>query len=474
MVDVFLCHSAASREAAGIIASRLERCAEAKVWLEEISGGATLVDCWEGGLSSTAILLILDTTAVPRRSTRETWGPVLDHITENMDPPIGCVCIGSPQHPPLLERKAFFPWQEEPLSVLRSIEAWIISLHQQERGSSVSPMRLSCFEDRDAEMDILWRSLVDDAGSIMSLHSPGISGKSALAQEFAARAADHFRDVLWIGCSNMSPAGISGELAAQLGAMTTNGITDLLHEHRLLVVFDDLQCPIPVDLRTSSRSSILVTTRSSHLAPGPSLRLEDFSLPELQPPQNDADRKLWHALSVCRPHGVALNVPSAMAGLLRNEANSAVDRLVSLRLADRLDPAHVRLNAVSRAGARAEGDVHSMRGRHAIAVHEIFMADRQERENSVSELLPALEYACENDWRMARELGQRGSDFLRGQNRHGEAVEILKHLLAAAQRRHDAQTIDTCQWELSWIEIGADQVRYPANPTEQLMFSFSR
>jgi len=158
---------------------------------------------------------------------------------------------------------------------------------------------------------------------------------------------------------------------------------------------------------------------------------------------------------------------------LRNEANSAFDRLLSSRLADRLDPNRVRLNAASRSSAHGEVDLHALRGRHAASVHELFTADRPEAVNLVSELLPALEYACENDWIMARELGQRGSDFLRGHNRHGEAVELLRHLLTAARRRRDPQTISMCEWELSWIETGDEQVRYPVKPTEQLTLSFS-
>ena len=328
MVDVFVCHSAASREVAATIAARLERCAEAKVWLEELPDRSNLLDSWEGGLSSTAILLILDGSSVPPQSTRDTWGPVLDHITENSLPPIGCVRVGSCAYPKLLERKAFFPWQEEPcpycvpskpgLSVCMSRSEGAQSRRCVFRGSKVVIV----------ELDALWRTLVDEAGSTMTLHSRGVSGKMALAQEFAAQAADHFRDVLWIGCSDMSAAGVSGELASQLGAATTHGIPDLLQEHRLLVVFDDLRIPMPLDFRQGSRSSILVTTRQPQIAPRAGMELEQEIAPhEVHPPENDTDRKLWHAISVCRPHGVALDLPAAMAGLLRNEAKPAFDRL---------------------------------------------------------------------------------------------------------------------------------------------------
>ena len=69
MLDVFICHSAADRGVAAMIAARLERGAEAIVWLDECGGhsGQTIAATWEAGLSSAAILLLLSPEAVPQR-----------------------------------------------------------------------------------------------------------------------------------------------------------------------------------------------------------------------------------------------------------------------------------------------------------------------------------------------------------------------------------------------------------------------
>ena len=144
----------------------------------------------------------------------------------------------------------------------------------------------------------------------------------------------------------------------------------------------------------------------------------------------------------------------------------------SSRLADRLDPSRVRLNAESRHAARADADVETLPRKHAESVHAIFSAQAPEAESLVSELIPALQFTCENDWRIARELGQRASDFLRRRNRIGEAIEILRHLLLAAKQGERRIRCNSCEWELSWFDMGNEQVRQPIDATEQLSFSF--
>ena len=345
--------------------------------------------------------------------------------------------------------------------MLRGIEQWIISLHAQQGRPAISPVRLPRFEGRHEELDSLWRILVDDGGSTMTLWSEHAAGKTSLAQEFAARAAGHFRDVLWVGCSDMSSVGIIGEVGAQLGAINPHAISDLVGGHRLLIVFDDLRVPLPVEIANGARSSVLITTRDHSVCTGQVLRIEPNQPAPQMRPSDPIERKLWHALSICRPHGVAISLPAMMAGIERNEANRAIERLIASGLADRLDPSRVRLTAESRDAARAEAEVETLRRKQAESVHTIFLAQAPDAEILVSELLPALQYACENDWRIARELGQRASDFLRRVYRHGEAIELLRLLLSAAKQRADAHTAELCEWELSWIDMGDDRVRQP-------------
>ena len=135
MFDVFICHSPSNREvAAAAIAARLERGAEARVWLEECNSdaGVTVASAWEAGTASGAIVLLLAPDSVPHRLSRADWEPVLRHVEGNAPPPLGAVLVSGCPYPRLLERKHFFRWDAERRETLRAIER---------RGQCVSPPR---------------------------------------------------------------------------------------------------------------------------------------------------------------------------------------------------------------------------------------------------------------------------------------------------------------------------------------------
>ena len=95
------------------------------------------------------------------------------------------------------------------------------------------------------------------------------------------------------------------QLASQLGGVTLAAVPDVLAAHRLLVVLDDLRCDVPFEFREGSRSSLLLTTHSSDVAAGSIMTL---NLPRQSSRSADLNaRRLWHAISVCSPHGVIRN-----------------------------------------------------------------------------------------------------------------------------------------------------------------------
>ena len=195
MLDLFLCHSEAGRDVANTIASRLEECADAKVWREDNSPGSNVMDAWEGGLSAAGILLVLDPGVTPRNSSRTEWGPLLEHVSENAQPPIACIRAEASQVPVVARA-------EESLRLAGTFDAGAAVNravgHQPARPRSrktVLPIRLPRFSGREHAMDELWRSLVDRAGSAVTIRASDMSGKTALAQEFGA-LRDHVRDVL--------------------------------------------------------------------------------------------------------------------------------------------------------------------------------------------------------------------------------------------------------------------------------------
>lgn len=216
MLDIFLCHSQADREAAADIAGYLERAAEGRVWRKECDagGGETVADKWDAGLSSAAILLLLSPDAVPRNRTRAAWQSVLEHLEGGASPPLGSVLLKDCDYARLLERRRFFRWGDGRTAVLRAVASWLLTLDRPGQTKLFEPARLPWFQGRAAELELLWDRLVDDSGTVILEGEPG-SGKSCLAQEFARAAAGHFRDIVWVDCGCRSPAFMAGDLESQ-------------------------------------------------------------------------------------------------------------------------------------------------------------------------------------------------------------------------------------------------------------------
>src|ERR1035438_2082773 len=357
MLDVFVCHSPADRDAAAVIAARLERGAETNVWLDKCGShsGQTVAAAWEAGLTSAAILLLLSPDAVLPGLRREDWQSLLRHLERNADPPVGAVLLGDCQYPRLLERSRFFRWRDSQPEALRAIERWIISLHPRSERPAFIPAPLPWFEGRRQRLDTRRQNLVDGAGSLAVVNSEPGSGKTSLAQEFARLAGGHFRDILSVECGDRWPASVTGDLASQLGVTSDSGpkgamrLDNFIQEHRLLLVFDDVLDTTPIVAPFPSRASILITTRSIELRLPPhvcTMPIESDVRPApVQPPSESVDRKLFEAISVCRRQGFPLAFAAQIANIEPSEVGAACERLQAQRWIDPLDTLRARFRS---------------------------------------------------------------------------------------------------------------------------------
>jgi hypothetical protein len=473
MLDVLLCCAAADREVTATIAQRLEACAEARVWFEECGVQQTLVEAWETGLRSAATLLALSPASVPARVDRAFWEPVLNHIAGHGAPPLGAVLLCECAYPRLLERSSFFRWADGPRETLRAIERWIVSLHASER-PSVAPVPLSWFEGRESELERLWETLVDVPGGLAWIQGPAGAGKTSLAQTFARQAEGHFRDVLWASCGDRPATGVERDIAAQL-----NGAP--LAEHRLLLILDDLTGPLPSLPPPGGRASALVTARTGRAEP-PShaqvIALTPPSHPPLEAPHEPAERRLWQAMSVCRPQGFALDLAARLADIEQPEAGIACEALTMRRLVDPLDhrDGRFRLSEASRAAARLGADIEPLRRRHAELLHAAFKHSAEAQVRALAylpELAPALDWACAADWNLAIRLAWHAYAFLRSQGRLAEGAEALVRLRDEAERRGDQDAAGICAEELSWVLDAGGAPRRRPEAAAQLAFEFS-
>ncbi len=470
-----------------MIAARLERGAEAKVWLDECGShsGPTVAATWEAGLSSAAILLLLSPEAVPEQRGRKDWELALNHLERNAEPPLGAVLLRDCLFPRLLERQRFFRWTDHPLEVLRAIEQWVISLHQQGERPTFLPARLPWFHGRERELEALWATLADDAGVVVLANSAPGSGKTSLAHEFARAASGHFRDILWIECGSRSQVSIAGELAFQLGVRLDEPAEELvrlcglIEEHRLLLVLDDVTEEMPILAPLEGRSSVLITTQSSALKLPPHVRIirvEKAIRPTLEDLQaGSVERRLWEAISICRRNGFPMELPAQIARINESDAKAAGERLVAQRWIDPLDTAGTRFRVGAASSAKLpDADYEILRQRHAIVLNEEFATWRARPARCkalLAELEIGFQWAMRSDWSLATSLADRAFAFLKAEGRLPEAAQIYTQLRQAAEHKQDKRVIQSCSWELSWIRDESGNLLSPVIG-DQLAFGF--
>jgi hypothetical protein len=507
MLEFLLCFSPADRAVADAVAARLERSAEVIVTLadHETETVAAKLEC---GLSSaTAVLLVLSPDSVPATVSRDgEWGPVLEHIASGEVPAVGSLLVRDCKFPRILERgKHFFRWTDSGRDAMREIEKWALSLSPQQ--SSFRAARLPWFEGRDQELNQLWQTLVDQAGRTVILldrEADSVSGKTSLAQEFCRRASAQFRDVIWVDCAGRPPVAVVAALAEQLGRSASDfgtpieAMTSLIGiaaRHRVLLVLDDFpldHLPLPVGRgEPENRGSLLVTARSSewvadeHAVVIP-LDLKPSTSGELLIPENPSDFRLWKATAVCRRGGFPLELAVRIAEIDPPEVQASCARLIQMRLLDPLDDAQglLRLSRMSQCVAMAagggEGDwLEAERQRHAQAVYEAIAPSPEgtdrERLQYAAELLPALQWAIQADWRLAVDLARRGFRFFRDRGRVAEGAELLFPLRFAAEDRGEEAIVEECEWDLSWIRTTPSGTAFGASAGggEQLAFEFA-
>jgi hypothetical protein len=435
MLDVFLCHAEADAEAAATLATRLEQTAEAKVALECLHPGATVNEMWDAGTGSAAILLLLSPDSVPQRVVRAEWQPLLEHVEANSEPPLGCVLVRDCAFPPLLRRRNFFRWEDDPA---RAVQRWVIGLHPEPGQAPFAPASIPWFVGRRHEIEALFAELVDRCGTLVMTGEE----KSSLAQEFACRASDYFRDILWVDCAGRSASAIWGDIAWQCGAVfdgSVERIMSLVQSHRLLLVLDGAGEDLPLPCTAPGRASILAVKDVPGDCPAP--------------PDKAADLRLWQAMACCHAGAFPIDLAARISRTASGETREACERLIERRLVRPFDANRFRLDIASRvAGRAAAGAV--LRSRHAREVHRAFSPWTAEPARCAAylpEVTVALAWAIERDWSLAA-LGFRVSDYLRAHQRLVESAEILRTLRAAAEDRADWPVVENCDWELSWIE----------------------
>jgi hypothetical protein len=250
--EVLLYHSPADLAAVDTVVSRLERWGEIRVLPEPCE---SIPEAWDPSLRADAAILLLSPDSAPGALDR--WRPLLEHIDGNAAPPAAAVLARQCRYPKLLERKLFFRLEEP-----RDIERWVMSLHDP-APTPVPPV--PGFSGRRSELDRLWTTLVDSAGTVALVNPEAGSGKTWLARQFAAEAGEHFREIIWIDRADRAQKLVVGELAWRLGVPGSGTYEDVaariqsrLDTRRILVVLDGAAA---APILPRGAASLLITTK---------------------------------------------------------------------------------------------------------------------------------------------------------------------------------------------------------------------
>ncbi|MBL8230620.1 MAG: TIR domain-containing protein [Bryobacterales bacterium] len=458
MLHVFLCHAPDDRETAALIARRIESTAEARVLLDETSNVA---NSWDSGLSCDAIIVLLSSRSVPRRATRDEWASLLDHQEGHQEPPVLAVALENAAWPKLIERRAFLRWTDPQLESLRAIDRFVIAAHRPSAQQVFIPAKVEGI-GHTPQLESLWAALVDRCGAL-AITGPAGSGKSALAQQLAHDAREHFRDILWIACGDRTLRSLACEIAANFGTVlegeieaAAQALARQISKHRLLLILDDARIGVEDLIPREGFTSAIVTARDPAVAPGiarMTLRQRDCTphgggLPE-------PATHLWRALSACFGPMADLRIAAQTAGI--PDSTAAVRVLLEAGIVQPVDAAgsYLRLR---------EAHASPLVPEHAAVLHELFRRWPLETQRCLAAVrdVPRIrDWALQHDWRLAAELSRWAFSLLRTQGRVLEAAELLSPIVEEARRRGDEKVAEECEWELSWIRTAGEAVVKP-------------
>lgn len=462
MLRIQVIYDAAREAAAEELCSRLERGAECNVRLQEAPPHG-LIECWDEGLDSQAIIVLLSSGLVPPQATREAWEPVLEHVEKRQQPEVAFVELEACAYPKLLERQRLLRWDGESVETPRALIRWVVGLREGEsHGFEIA--KQPYFTGRQTELGQMMQMLVDGSGAL-ALHGPNGIGKTALAQEFARLAAPSFRDVIWLECGQRPARALAGELGHLLklrleGDMDSvwRHLGSCLEEWRLLLVMDGWRGEMPFTVSRHGRGSLLITSCDD--IPG----IRQLSLSGDPYPFEAPSDPLTRIAATCAREGFPLELAARVAGLPEPAARARFEEMAKSGLLTALDAARSRYR-LGRLATPADPEWRLVAG----TLDAVLLDWRgEECAAFVSQLERVITPAFEARYELARSVTRRACLYFKEHNRRLEAAEYYSRLRDEAIRHGDDDQRVECDHELSWLLGSGGTVRQPFEATDQM------
>lgn len=412
MFTIFPCYAPVDAQLARELAVFLERGTGACVFLDEgeIRPGQDLIAKVDEGRMADVVLALLSPESSPASWPLEAWQQAFWKRPQEEGIAVAPVLCRECRFPPLLRKRNFLSLADGGLAGFREVKRWVLALRAPEEPPFLpaAPPKGGVADD---DIEALAVALADRPGT-------AAVAEAATALAFAARHGKEFEAVLWL-------SGPAGDLAAQLGLKAGGpleeveaGLRRTCVEHRLLVIPDGVDSPVPAEGLTS------VLRVEQNLRPAPeSLAAEEAAL--------------LAAMAACGNDAPA-ELAIAASGLDPASAATALASLHERGLVLRLDSRAERYRPL--AAPAPDPALAARQARAALRIGD-FAAVRR----AFYRALPCA------DWTLASELGRRAVALALAAVRRAEAFEILSALAAAAETRDDPGALDYCAREQAWI-----------------------
>ncbi|MBZ5586005.1 MAG: toll/interleukin-1 receptor domain-containing protein, partial [Acidobacteriia bacterium] len=268
---VFPCYAPKQREIAKAIATLLERCGEARVFLEEgrMRSGEDLAAKAREGRTADIVLVLFSRDSAPPRWPRAQWEDAFIHEPAAERVRIGFIRCDESAPPRVLKPQ----FDGRTSAGFRELKRWV----RNRAASWEAPAE----EDADhaGELEALALALADRPGN-------ETAASLGLAYRFARDFREDFDEIFRLECGDRSLAALAGELAAQLGLRLEGDLDANLERlrgfcsaRRFLLLLEGAGASEPRELAFGGLCSTLFCTEPAPTAPEPdSLRAAQAAL----------------------------------------------------------------------------------------------------------------------------------------------------------------------------------------------------